>query len=270
MRKQAIPFLLAGTLALTLITAPAGAASQASSATKKTTAPGHHTSTHHTTPAEKTTGSLLKPESLKLQAPAVFDAKFVTTKGDFVIQVTRAWAPSGADRFYNLVKYHFFDGAAFFRVVPGFVVQFGMSARPEVQRVWEHAMIQDDPVTQNNAVGTVTFATSGPNSRTTQVFINLRDNSGSLDNQGFSPFGKITSGMQVVEALYSGYGDGPPYGSGPEQGRIASEGKAYLEKSFPKLDTIKVAEIVPPAPAVKHAPAATTEKKPPASAGSRH
>lgn len=194
------------------------------------------------------TGSLLNPASLKSQAPAVFDAKFTTSKGDFVIEVTRAWSPHGADRFYNLVKSHFYDGAAFFRVVQGFVVQFGLSPRPDVSRAWASANIPDDTVSQSNAKGTVTFATAGPNTRTTQVFINLGDNS-SLDSMGFSPFGKVISGMDVVDKLYAEYGDGPPSGNGPDQGRIQNEGKPYLEKSFPQLDVIKTAVVVPVAPA---------------------
>ena len=195
--------------------------------------------------------SLLNPASLKLQAPAVFDAKFVTTKGDFVVEVTRAWSPRGADRFYNLVKYHFFDGAAFFRVMQGFVAQFGISARPDVSRAWENAEIADDPVTQNNARGSLTFATRGPNTRTTQIFINLGDNSSSLDGQGFSPFGKIVAGMEVVDKLYADYGDAPPDGHGPDQNRIQREGKAYLDKGFPLLDTIKTTVVVPPEAVVK-------------------
>jgi len=195
--------------------------------------------------------SLLNPASLKLQAPAVFDAKFVTTKGDFVVEVTRAWSPRGADRFYNLVKYHFFDGAAFFRVMQGFVAQFGISARPDVSRAWENAEIADDPVTQNNTRGSLTFATRGPNTRTTQIFVNLGDNSSSLDGQGFSPFGKIVAGMEVVDKLYADYGDAPPDGHGPDQNRIQREGKAYLDKAFPLLDTIKTTVVVPPEAVVK-------------------
>ena len=145
--------------------------------------------------------------------------------------MTRAWSPRGADRFYNLVKYHFFDGAAFFRVIQGFVVQFGISARPDVSRVWENAKIADDPVTQSNTRGMLTFATAGPNTRTTQVFINLGDNP-NLDSMGFSPFGKVTSGMEVIDKLYSEYGEGPPDGNGPDQNRIQKRGKAYLEKVF--------------------------------------
>jgi peptidyl-prolyl cis-trans isomerase A (cyclophilin A) len=187
--------------------------------------------------------SLLNPSFFKEQAPASFKAKFTTTKGDFVVEVTRAWAPLGADRFYNLVKNHFFDGAAFFRVLPGFVAQFGLSARPEVSRVWASATIKDDPVTQSNLRGYLTFATAGRNTRTTQLFINLADNQ-SLDGMGFSPFGKVIEGMDVVQQFYSGYGEGAPGGNGPEQSRITSEGKAYLDKSFPLLDSIKTAVIV--------------------------
>ncbi|MGH9736976.1 MAG: peptidylprolyl isomerase [Candidatus Acidiferrales bacterium] len=188
--------------------------------------------------------ALLHPDTLQAKAPDVYDVKFDTTRGDFVVQVTRAWAPIGADRFYNLVKHGYFTGAAFFRVVPGFIVQFGLSADPAVNRVWRSANIKDDPVTQSNKRGTLTFATAGPNTRTTQLFINFADNAG-LDRQGFAPFGLVTSGMDVVDKLYSGYGERP------DQGAITTQGAAYLEKNFPKLDTIKSATIVPAAPAAK-------------------
>ncbi len=187
--------------------------------------------------------SLLNPSSLNDRAPETFKAKFTTTKGDFVVEVTRAWAPLGADRFYNLVKYHFFDGAAFFRVLPGFVAQFGLSPKPEISRAWASATLKDDPVTQSNLEGSITFATAGPNTRTTQLFINLANNQ-NLNGMGFSPFGKVVEGMQVVQQFYSGYGEGAPGGSGPDQGRITSEGKAYLDKDFPQLDSIKTAVIV--------------------------
>jgi peptidyl-prolyl cis-trans isomerase A (cyclophilin A) len=196
------------------------------------------------TPSPQPDAALLNPSALQEQAPAAYKVKFTTTKGDFVVEVTRAWSPHGADRFYNLVKHHFYDGATFFRVLPGFVVQFGISPRPEVSRVWRSADIPDDPVTQSNKRGTLTFATGGPNTRTTQVFINLADNS-NLNSMGFSPFGKVIEGMKVVDKLYSGYGEGAPSGHGPSQDRIQSEGKAYLEKDFPKLDTITTAVIVP-------------------------
>jgi peptidyl-prolyl cis-trans isomerase A (cyclophilin A) len=179
---------------------------------------------------------LMNPSTLKAQAPDVYRAKFTTTKGDFVVEVHRAWAPLGADRFYNLVANHFFDDAAFFRYVPGFIVQFGLPANPAVARVWENARIKDDPVKHSNDRGTLTFATAGAGTRTTQLFINLNNN-GPLDGQGFAAFGTVISGMSVVEGLYSGYGERP------EQGRITAEGKAYLDKNFPKLDRITSATV---------------------------
>jgi len=247
---------MVATLTLAGLAASAWAVPQATSTTKKTTTPSHPATT-----AQRPSASLLKPASLKLQAPAVFNARFTTTKGDFVVQVTRAWSPRGADRFYNLVRYHFFDGAAFFRVLPGFVAQFGISPRPEVSRVWEEAKIGDDPVTQSNTRGMLTFATAGPNTRTTQLFINLGNNP-NLDSMGFSPFGKVTSGMDVIDKFYSDYGEGQPSGNGPDQGRLQKEGRAYLQKSFPLLDTIKIAVIVPPTPGMAKKPAAAVTSKP--------
>lgn len=196
--------------------------------------------------------SLMNPAALKAKAPDVYKAKFTTTKGDFVIEVHRAWAPLGADRFYNLVKNGFYDDAAFFRVLPGFMAQFGINAKPAVNKVWDKATISDDPVTQSNKRGYVSFATAGPNTRTTQAFINFGDNS-RLDGQGFAPFGTVVEGMDVVDKLYSGYGEGAPGGNGPAQDRIQAEGNAYLDKSFPLLDKIKSATIIEPAGA---APAA--------------
>jgi len=192
----------------------------------------------------KTGASLLHPESLKAKAPDVYEVKFVTTKGDFVLQVTRAWAPLGADRFYNLVKYHYYDGATFFRVVPGFVVQFGLTGNPAVNKAWTDANIKDDPVAQSNLPGTITFAMAGPNTRTTQVFINFGNNA-RLDASGFAPFGKVTEGMDVVNQFYGGYGDATTN----HQGEITNEGKAYLDKNFPKLDSIKSATVISPAAA---------------------
>lgn len=186
--------------------------------------------------------ALLHPATLTAKAPDVFNVQFTTTKGDFVVEVTRAWAPLGADRFYNLVKHGFFTDAAFFRVVPGFIVQFGLSADPGVNKVWHSANIKDDPVTQSNRPGTITFATAGPNTRTTQLFINFGNNA-PLDRQGFSPFGRVTSGIDVVQKLYAGYGEQP------DQGSITALGKAYLDKNFPKIDSIQSAKIVSPAPA---------------------
>ena len=187
--------------------------------------------------------ALLKPATLIAKAPAEYDVKFVTTAGEFTIKVTRAWAPNGADRFYNLVRHHFYDGAAFFRVLPGFMAQFGISAYPEVSRAWEQANIKDDRVVQSNHRGFVTFAMAGPNTRTTQVFINFGNNE-RLDRDGFSAFGMVTDGMEVVDKLYGGYGEGAPDGRGPDQGRIGGLGRAYLEKNFPKLDSIKTATLV--------------------------
>jgi peptidyl-prolyl cis-trans isomerase A (cyclophilin A) len=187
-------------------------------------------------------GNLSDPAALNAQAPAVYKAKFDTSKGPFVIEVNRDWAPRGADRFYNLVKNGFFDNARFFRVIEGFMVQFGINGDPAIAGVWRDADIKDDPVKQSNKRGTITFATAGPNTRTTQVFINFADNA-PLDGQGFSPFGKVVSGMEVVDSLYGGYGEGAPNGNGPDQGRVQQQGNAYLEKNFPKLDFIKTATI---------------------------
>lgn len=186
--------------------------------------------------------ALLHPAELKAKAPDVYDVKFTTTKGDFTVQVNRAWAPLGADRFYNLVKHGFFTGAPFFRVVPGFIIQFGLTGDPAVNRAWQNANIKDDPVTQSNKPGTLTFATAGPNTRTTQLFINLGNNA-PLDGQGFAPFGQVTSGMDVVQKLYSGYGERP------DQGSITNEGKAYIDKNFPNIDKIVTATVTSPAPA---------------------
>jgi peptidyl-prolyl cis-trans isomerase A (cyclophilin A) len=181
--------------------------------------------------------ALMKPAGLKERAPNVFKAKFDTTAGIFVIEVHADWAPRGADRFYNLVKNGYYDGCRFFRVVPGFVVQFGINGDPVIQRNWTDATIPDDKVTQGNTRGFVTFAKSSePNSRTTQLFIDFADNS-RLNRQGFAPFGKVTMGMEVVDKIFSGYGEKP------DQDRIEKEGNAYLTKNFPKLDYIKKATI---------------------------
>lgn len=192
--------------------------------------------------------SLLKPETLKAKAPAVFKAKFTTTTGDFVVEVHRYWAPLGADRFYNLVRYGYFTNAAFFRVVPGFVVQFGLSADPAVNKVWKTATIQDDPVTQSNKRGNLVFATAGPNTRTTQLFINFADNS-RLDRMGFAPFGSVVEGMDVVDKIYAVYGESP------RQDLITEQGDAYLKANFRDMDKIKMARIVPAAASATHAPA---------------
>jgi len=181
--------------------------------------------------------ALMKPAGLKERAPNVFKARFDTTAGIFVIEAHADWAPRGADRFYNLVKNGYYDGCRFFRLVPGFVVQFGINGDAAIQRNWTNATIPDDKVTQGNTRGFVTFAKSSePNSRTTQLFINFGDNS-RLNRQGFAPFGKVTMGMEVVDKIFSGYGEKP------DQDRIEKEGNAYLTKNFPKLDYIKKATI---------------------------
>jgi peptidyl-prolyl cis-trans isomerase A (cyclophilin A) len=192
--------------------------------------------------ASAQTGKLTNPAALSEAAPPVYKVRFDTSKGPFVVEVHRDWAPNGADRFYNLVKNGFYDDTRFFRVISGFMVQFGINGEPAISAPWRTATISDDPVKQSNKRGYITFATSGRNSRTSQVFINFTDNAG-LDGQGFSPFGQVVSGMNVVDALYSGYGEGAPSGRGPEQGRIQREGNAYLKKDFPSLDYIKKATI---------------------------
>jgi len=198
--------------------------------------------------------NLLRPGTLKAKAPELYKVKFTTTKGDVIIQVNRVWAPMGADRFYNLVRGGFYKDAAFFRTLPNFMTQFGIPARPEVAAAWENAKILDDRVTQSNKRGMVTFATAGPNTRTTQVFINYGDNV-FLDGQGFAPFGQVIQGMDVVDKFFSGYGETP------NQGRITAQGKAYLDKSFPNLDRIVNAVVMPAdAPVTTAAPAANAKK----------
>jgi peptidyl-prolyl cis-trans isomerase A (cyclophilin A) len=186
---------------------------------------------------------LRTPSSFTEKAPETFKAKFDTSQGAFTIDVHRAWAPLGADRFFNLVKNGFYDDCRFFRVLDGFMAQIGMNGNPAIQSAWANSTIQDDPVKQSNKRGFVTFAKSQlPNSRSTQIFINYRDN-GNLDRLAFAPFGEVTSGMEVVDKLYSGYGEGAPSGKGPEQGKILAQGNAYLTKDFPKLDYVKKATI---------------------------
>jgi peptidyl-prolyl cis-trans isomerase A (cyclophilin A) len=174
------------------------------------------------------------------KAPAVFRANFDTSKGGFIVEVTRDWAPLGADRFYTLVKTGFFDNSRFFRVLPGFMVQFGLAANAVENKKWGNLI--DDPVKESNKPSYITFATAGPGTRTTQVFINYGDNA-RLDGQGFAPFGKVVSGMDVVQQLYSDYGEGAPQGAGPAQDQIQALGNTYLERDFPKLDYIKSAKL---------------------------
>jgi peptidyl-prolyl cis-trans isomerase A (cyclophilin A) len=188
------------------------------------------------------TAALKNPGALKEKAPETYKVDFDTSKGKFVVEVTRAWAPNGADRFYNLVKNGFYNDTRFFRVISGFMVQFGIHGDPAISAAWRMARIPDDPVKESNKRGYITFATAGPNTRTTQVFINFGNNAG-LDSQGFSPFGHVISGMDVVDKLYSGYGEGAPNGRGPNQGQIQDQGNAYLTKDFPQMDYIKTATI---------------------------
>jgi peptidyl-prolyl cis-trans isomerase A (cyclophilin A) len=181
----------------------------------------------------------------KAKAPAVYNVKMNTSKGSFVIEVHRDWAPNGADRFYNLVKSGYFTDVAFFRCIKEFMVQFGIHGDPEVNKVWKEAIIKDDPTgKQSNTRGMITFATAGPNTATTQLFINYVDNA-RLDSMGFAPIGKVVSGMDIVDQLEGMYGEGGPYGQGPRQDRIRDEGNSYLKADFPKLDYIKSAKVVP-------------------------
>lgn len=204
-------------------------------------ATGARPKTAATRPSTAAHSSLLNPASLKAKAPAEFKARFTTTAGIFVVEVHRDWAPLGADRFYNLVRRGFFTNASFFRVVPGFVVQFGLNANPAINKAWHDANIQDDAVKQSNKRGALVFATAGPNTRTTQLFINLADNA-RLDGMGFAPFGEVIEGMDVVDKI------NPQYGEQPQQDRITAEGDAYIAQNFPKIDKIRFARVVlPPA-----------------------
>lgn len=192
----------------------------------------------------KTDMEILKnPAKAVEKAPETFKVKFETTKGDFTLEVTRDWSPLGADRFYNLVKSGFFTDVAFFRVIEGFMVQFGIHGNPEIAGAWRGARIKDDPVKQSNAKGYISYAMAGPNTRTTQFFINFGNNR-NLDGMGFSPFGKVVEGMGVVESIYNGYGEGAPSGMGPDQGLVQLQGNSYLKAEFPKMDYIKSAVLL--------------------------
>ena len=220
MRLTAITLTMIASLSLAIAIAPGSASGQEG--------------------AKPNVEKLMNPAQLTETAPEKYQVKFETSKGEFILDVTRSWAPNGADRFYNLVKNGYYDSCRFFRVVPKFMVQFGINGDPKLNRVWNAARIPDDKVKQSNSRGVITFATSGPNSRTTQVFINFADNS-FLDGQGFSPFGKVSKGMNVVDAITSEFGEKP------EQNQIQNQGNAYLQKAFPNLDYVKTATIVPAA-----------------------
>jgi peptidyl-prolyl cis-trans isomerase A (cyclophilin A) len=186
-------------------------------------------------------------QAMNERAPDTVRVRFETSKGPFVVEAYRAWAPHGVDRFYQLVKMGFYNDTRFFRVLDGFMAQFGMNGDPGVNAAWQDRPIPDDPVVHSNERGTVTFAAkSAPNSRTTQLFVNYRDNS-NLDGMGFAPIGRVTEGMGVVDSLYSGYGEGAPDGNGPDQMRAMAQGNAYLQQSFPKLDYVTKATLIEPA-----------------------
>jgi peptidyl-prolyl cis-trans isomerase A (cyclophilin A) len=185
------------------------------------------------------------PEKKVTQAPAKFYAKFETTKGDFILEVVREWAPRGVDRFHELLQDKYYDGARFFRVRPKFVVQFGISKDPKTSALWRQLKLPDDPVTQKNRRGFVSYAIDGPASRTTQVFINLTDNSQQLDSKGFAPFARVVEGMDVVDKLYPGYGEVQGLGGGgPDTNKIEMLGEEYLARTYPRLDTITRVAIV--------------------------
>jgi len=251
--------LLFGSAAVVLLAARVSAQAPEQKAPPKSGGAAQSATTKKTpsTVARAYDRALLRPALLKDKAPEQYKVKFVTTRGEsFTLAVTRAWAPLGADRFYNLVKHHFYDNASIFRVVPNFVAQFGISAYPAVTTAWRGTDIKDDPVTQSNKRGYLTFATSGPNTRTTQVFINFKDNA-RLDGMGFAPFGVVDGdGMKVVDMFYDQYGDN----AGPDQGKIETLGKPYIDKGWPKLDTIKSATLLTTAPAAASKPASPAKK----------
>jgi len=198
------------------------------------------------TAAGRARAALMEPASAAMREPAppVFRVRFETSKGDFVVEVHRAWAQRGADRFYNLVRNGFYDGQRFFRVRAGYIAQFGLSGDPAITRVWKDATIPDDPVLRGNTRGSLAYAMTGPNTRSTQVYVNLADNS-HLDAQGFAPFGEVVSGMDVVDSLYAGYGESAGGGMrGGKQGRIEAGGNAYLTREFPRLDYISRAVLL--------------------------
>ncbi len=192
--------------------------------------------------AKSNTDALSNPKLAQEKAPEAFKVKFRTSKGEFTIESQREWSPLGADRFYNMVKIGYFTDIAFFRVISGFMAQFGIHGDPAISAHWSNAQIQDDPVIKSNKKGYISFAMAGPNTRTTQLFINFGNNA-NLDSMGFSPFGKVIEGMDVVDSIYSGYGEGAPSGRGPGQGLIQSRGNEYLKKDFPQLDYIIEANI---------------------------
>ena len=229
-------FLLTIAAVMTLGLASGRADEPKTAVPPKTTAPPPATAVPAPSPAD--------PSKLVEKAPDIFKVKFETTKGPFVVECNRAWAPQGVDRFYNMVRSGFFTDIAMFRAIAGFMVQFGISGDPKLAAAWRDAKIPDDPTgVQSNTRGMLTFAMAGPNTRTTQLFINFGDNS-RLDAMGFPPIGKVVEGMDVVDKVNTEYGEGAPRGRGPDQGRVQREGNAYLTNSFPRLDYIKSATLV--------------------------
>lgn len=187
-----------------------------------------------------------RPSERLLVAPDSFRVAFETSRGRFEAMAHRAWAPNGVDRFYDLVRRHYYDDVRFFRVVPGFVAQFGLSGDPRVSEAWRTRSIPDEPVRQSNRRGRIAFARGARNTRTVQLFVSLRDNArlDTLNGFGFPPIAEVVSGMDVVDSLYSGYGEGAPRGSGPVQDSIRAQGNAYLHRAFPRLDFIHRARVV--------------------------
>ena len=250
-------------LVSSLIYAQTPAASKSGAATKTaTTKSGTAKKTASATPSS---ARLLNPAAWNKQAPPEFKVKLTTTKGDIVIAVHRDWAPIGADRFYNLVRSGYLTNVSFYRVAPGFIVQFGAAPDPKVEAAWEKAKIKDDPVKQGNKKYTITYAKPGvPDSRTTELFINLKDNN-FLDGMGFAAFGEVVEGTDVVDQIYSGYGEmAEQGGQGPSQALVQKEGKTYLDKNFPKLDSIKSATIISGEPAAAEGAKAAPKSAAPA------
>lgn len=195
-------------------------------------------------PAAAANPALLSPEKAKERAPETFRVRLDTTKGPMTLEITRAWSPNGADRFYNMAKLGFLQDVAIFRVIDGFMMQTGIHGDPTVSAKWREARIPDDPPAGiSNKRGMVSFATAGPDSRTTQFFFSFGDNS-FLDGGGFTPFAKVVEGELVLDKIYRGYGESPPKGRGPDQGRVQLEGNAYLKSEFPNLDYIKSARLL--------------------------
>jgi peptidyl-prolyl cis-trans isomerase A (cyclophilin A) len=262
--KTLILLAIGSGLAWAQTAAPKAAAAPKTGGTPKATA-GSKTGAAKKGTGASSSARLLNPAAWNKQAPPEFKAKFTTTKGDIVMDIHRDWAPGGADRFYNLIKSGFFTNVSFYRVVPNFVVQFGAAPDPKVEAAWNRASIKDDPVKQSNKKYSLTFAAGGPNTRTTEIFISLKDNA-MLDGMGFAPFGEVVEGQAVVDQIYSGYGDmAEQGGQGPSQMQLQKEGKAYLDKNFPKLDSIQSATVVSgePAPAPKAAPKAAPKSAAP-------